>query len=289
MATANRSMAQLWIKRQAEYKVFIAELQEKEKTILASLENLSLQNAAIKKMELSFISMDLISYFILLGDLCKTFTKVKSDLYLNEARKSVYKALIYLEDVVSPFIDVPFSEYEEKLKLIANFPDLERMKLTNRLGLCIDMVIEALGENSKWKWSYTEMRGRFTIILKNFIDLRKYVAEMDPRSVGYEERIFMMEKVKRMLNEVADAYRQKYELTTQRVDDIKVALQFLGALKRLHGYLGENEEAEDIKKKYEVWKTKMEADSRKSEQKDKKSQGNTGAASPPPKKGFFSF
>ena len=280
-------MALLWVKRQNEYKLIISELLSKEKEILSTLDNLPLQHTLIKKLELLSLSMDIISYYVLLSELSKVFTKVRSELYLNEARKYVFKALIYTEEVVTSYIDVPFSDYEERLKLIANFPDAQRLLLMNKLGYTIQSVIDALGDNSKWKWSYPEWKGRYAVVLKNFIDLKKYVAEFDPRSVGYQERFLMMRRAKSSLNEVADAYRQKYELTSQRIDDIKLALAYLGALKRIHGYLGENEDVEAVKKKYEVWKAKMEDDQRKQEihQNNAKNKENL----MPKKKGFFGF
>lgn len=284
----SRSMALLWVRRQNDYKEIINGLISKEKDILATLANLPVQHTFIKKLELLSLCMDIISYYVLLSDLSKVFTKVKSELYLNEARKYVFKALIYTEEVVSAYIDVPFSEYEERLKVIANFPDEQRLILMNKLGYSIDSVIDALGENSKWKWSYPEWKGRYAVVLKNFIDLKKYVAEFDPRSVGYQERFLMMRRAKSSLSEVADAYRQKYELTSQRIDDIKLALQYLGALKRIHAYLGENEDVEAVKKKYEVWKAKMEDDLRKQEHHQNAAKNNKDAANTK-KKGFFGF
>ena len=37
---------------------------------------------------------------------------VNNENYLNEGRKRTYKAIIYIEQVVSSRIDVPFSDYE---------------------------------------------------------------------------------------------------------------------------------------------------------------------------------
>ena len=32
---------------------------------------------------------------------------------LNDARKCLYKSIIYLEDIVSNYVDCPFSDYED--------------------------------------------------------------------------------------------------------------------------------------------------------------------------------
>jgi hypothetical protein len=62
----------------------------------------------------------------------------------------------------------------------------------------------------------------------------------------------------------ATRYREKYELSTFRIDDFKLAINYLSALRRLHIYLGENNDAETVKKNIEIWKIKMEKDSTKS-------------------------
>ena len=62
-----------------------------------------------------------------------------------------------------------------------------------------------------------------------------------------------MQLVKKLLQQSADRYREKYELSTMRLDDIKKAILFLAAMKRLHALLGEVEEAEVVKKKMLTW------------------------------------
>ncbi|MFP4210531.1 MAG: hypothetical protein ACLFR8_04765, partial [Alkalispirochaeta sp.] len=44
------------------------------------------------------------------------------------------------------------------------------------------------------------------------------------------------------------------------IDDFKRAIAFLAALKRIYTILGEVEKAEDIKRKMDVWKSKMDSD-----------------------------
>jgi hypothetical protein len=51
-----------------------------------------------------------------------------------------------------------------------------------------------------------------------------------------------------------------------RLDDFKQAILLLAGLRRLHVLLGEQEPAEVIKRKIDVWKAKMEDDQRKREQ-----------------------
>ena len=79
----------------------------------------------------------------------------------------------------------------------------------------------------------------------------------------------MIELVKQLLQKAADKYREKYELSTRRIDDMKLAINYLKALKRLYITLNEKQNLEIIKKKIEVWNTKMEADLKKKEEEQK--------------------
>ena len=93
---------------------------------------------------------------------------------------------------------------------------------------------------------------------------------MDPRSEGYSARIALLALARDLLQQSADRYREKYELSTHRIDDIKAAINYLSAVRRLHIVLGESDQAEVVKKKAEIWRTKMENDLKKAEEKPKR-------------------
>ena len=221
------------------------------------------------RLALAQDSVDLVSYYILMNALSVALLGVKSESLLNEARKRVYKAIIYAEEAVSPLIDVPFSEYEEGVAALEAVDDQARFGFLRKLGFSIDAIQDGFGANSKWKWSFVEIEGRYAGIVKNLIDLKTFVARMDPRVEGYEERNGHMTLCKELLQKAADRYREKYELSTLRFDDMKLAISYLAALKRLHAIIGEAEDGDVVAKKINIWKTKMEADERKSKDQAK--------------------
>ncbi|MCK4543121.1 MAG: hypothetical protein KAU17_12875 [Spirochaetales bacterium] len=248
-----------------EYKITIDQIHKREKNILQVIKT-DEKGASYKKATLADESMNLVSYYILMNSLSLSLLGVKNDAFLNDARKACYKAIIYLEDVVSSYIDVPFSDYEEKLATLEALTDEARFALISKLGFSIQSVVEGFGENSKWKWSFVEIEGRFATVCKNIMDLRNLLAGMDPRSPGYEARLRHLQLTKKLLQQSADRYREKYELSTLRIDDFKLAISYLAALRRIEILIGEAADAEIIKKKMDIWRTKMEADSKKKEQ-----------------------
>ncbi len=101
---------------------------------------------------------------------------------------------------------------------------------------------------------------------KNLLNLKTLIAGMDPRVEGYSARLAHLALAQELLQQAADRYREKYELSTLRIDDIKAGINFLAALRRLHVVLGEVEQAEVVKKKAEIWQAKMENDLKKADQ-----------------------
>ena len=266
MAKVSNEAKQRYLEKIKEYKSAIEEIRKKEKQDLETIAGES-NGVEYKKLSLADEVLNLVSYYLLMNSLSLTVLGVKNEAFLNDARKALYKGIIYLEEVVSAYIDAPFSDYEEKLSKIEKLTVDKRYFLLRKLGFAIHSVIDGFGDNSKWKWSFVELEGRFATVSKNFLDLRNLLAGLDPRVEGYESRLSHLVLVKRLMQEAADKYRQKYELSTSRIDDFKTAIDYLAGLRRLHIVMGEADDSEASKKKIEIRRTKMEADSKRSEQK----------------------
>ncbi|MEW5818521.1 MAG: hypothetical protein AB1798_24410 [Spirochaetota bacterium] len=249
-----------------EYKTAIEEMQRWEKSLLNVIQS-DETGAEYKRLILADEVLNRVSYYLLMNSLSVFLLGVKNETYLNDARKDCYKSIIYLEEVGSPYIDVPFSDYEEKLGKISDFSDEKRYALLQKLGFSIQSLIDGFGDNSKWKWSFVEIEGRYATLTKNLLNLKTLIAGMDPRVPGYEARLSHLQIAKKSLQQAADRYRQKYELSTLRLDDFKLAISYLSAFRRLLVLLGETAESEVVKKKIEVWKAKMEDDLQKMEKK----------------------
>lgn len=185
----------------------------------------------------------------------------KNETLLNDTRKAVYKVIITLEDIVSNFIDVPFSDYEDKVRKIEHVPQKHRYYLIRKLGLIIELLIRAYGDNTKWKWTFVEIQGRFATVAKNILDLKDSTAVgFDPRSPDYESTMFHLKMVKKLLLQAADKYRARYEMATSSIEDFRLAIQYLSAARRIHLLLNERTDAEDVKRQIDIWTDKMEKD-----------------------------
>ncbi len=252
-----------------DYKNAIEAILAKEKTMKEVIAR-GEAGANYKRLALADENLNIVANYLLMSSLSLSFLGVKNEAYLNEARKCVYKAIIYVEEIVSALIDAPFSDYEEGLETISAYSDENRYAFVRKLGFTIDSLEEGYGDNSKWKWSFVETEGRFATICKNLLNLKTFVSGMDPRSEGYVPRMAHLSLAKELLQQAADRYREKYELSTLRIDDIKLGINYLAAARRLHVVLGEADQADMVKKKMEIWRTKMENDIKKAEEKPKR-------------------
>ena len=244
------------------YKSEIEKILQREKSILATIAQ-SETPQPFKYITLADDCLNLAAHYLLLNRISISILGIKNEAFLNDSRKSCYESIIYLEKITTDQIDVPFSELDESWKALEGLRDLKRYELMCKLGFTIESVMEGFGENTKWKWSFVDLNGRYAAAVKNIINFRTLVAGLDPRVQDYQIRQRMMNKVKELLNKSADDFRLKYELSTHRIDDFKSAILFLSALRRIHTVLGEANQVEEIKKKIILWKQKMETDALK--------------------------
>ena len=264
MAKVSEEARTRYFEKIREYKNQIEHALGEERSIQSDISSDG-EQAPYKKIDMALANLSIVSNFLIMNQLSLDLLGIKNENFLNDARKACYKIVIYLEDVFSDYLDVPFSEYSERLEAVQEYPELTRFQMLRKLGFSVQMVKDGFGENSKWKWSIIELEGRVATLSKNIIDLKKFVAGMDPRSEGFRERVEHFRMTCRLLQGAGDSYRMKYELSTNRMDDFKKAINYLAALKRFLTLTNQKREIEELKKKIDIWKHKMEADAKQTE------------------------
>jgi hypothetical protein len=268
MAKVSDAERHTYFEKTKKYRIAANALLSREKNILAGIKE-NPPDAALKHFGLANEMLDLASHYIIINGVSQSMLQVKNEDALNDARKTLYKSVIYLEELVSPLLDVSFSEYEEQLTALESVSAAERYLLVRKTGLAIQLLEAAYGYNTKWKWAFVELEGRYVTTAKNIIDLRNAVANTDPRSADYEPTVYHLRLIKKLLMQAADRYREKYELSTNRIDDFKQGIAFLSALRRIHTVLGERDDAETIRKKLDIWSAKLETDLKKQSENHK--------------------
>jgi hypothetical protein len=245
------------------FQTIVKELLQKERDILKASRN-DPDNAADKLFGLSNEMLNLASYYFVFNNLSLTILKIRNEDALNEARKTIYKAIIYLENIVTGKVNAPYSDYEYHVKeLVAVVDEQRRFEMVKKMGFTISLLKDAYGNHSKWKWSFVELEGRFAAVAKNMLELSGIVANLDPLAPGYAPTIRHLNIVKRLFTDASTQYRDRYSLSTQRFEDLQSAQTFLESLRYLHTMLGEQTETENIKKQCEVIQQKIDSELKK--------------------------
>jgi len=265
MAKVSEKARAIYLSKIKDYKKSIQEIQLSEKELQLQLRK-NEAKANYIRLKLSDMTLNIVSYYTVMNSLSVSMLGVKNESFLNDARKSCYKAIIILEEIFTSYIDVPYHDYEDRVKTIQAFPELDRFKMIRKLGFSIMQIKDGFGENSKWKWSFVELQARMATLSRNCINMKRFVTGMDPHEDGYSHRVHYYRLMKGLLQEAAENYRRKYELSTRRIDDFKKAIDYLGGLRRLSVLMNEPGEAEALKKKIDVWRHKMNTDHKKQEQ-----------------------
>jgi hypothetical protein len=252
-----------YLERAGSFRQAIDGLLKKEKETLPLIraEN---EGSSMTRVALAEDMLNLASNYIIMSGVSDAVLGIRNEEALNNARKSIYKCVIYLEGALGNYVDAPFSDYEDKLERIAPLDAAGRLLLVCKLGLAIQLLQDAYGDNSKWKWSFVELEGRFAAVAKNILDLRKAAANTDPHSPDYEPTVRLVRMIKKLLSQAADRYRERYELSTRSLVDLGIGILFLSALRRMQNLLGNRHEVELTKKKIDVWEARLFADSKKS-------------------------
>jgi hypothetical protein len=268
LAISQKDRQKKFLETTAPYREMINEIIRKETTLSNDVSGDRKETARIR-LKLAEEMFNLASCYIVE---CKIFLrffgKHDADL-LDKARKALFKGVNYIEDIVSPWIDVPFSEYEGKLAMLSGISGEKRYLIIRKMGLVLDLLKDVFGDSSKWKWSFVTLEGRIAVAAKNMLNMKNMVANLDLQSEEREVTIFHLRRVKKLLAQAAEHYRGKYELASRNTEDFQRAINFLDALRRLHILLNERSEADDIKKTVEVWTNKMNDDLRKRKENSK--------------------
>ena len=267
MAKITAESREAFTQKSAKYKELIKGVFAKEKEINAELQKDKTDEAA-KTLQLAEQMLYAVTLYMAINNLSVEMLGVKNEENLNEGRKTIYKAIIYLEKLVTDIIDTTADDLKDRWAKLEGIPIDRRYYLSRKLGLAIELIMDAYGDNTKWKWSFVELQGRFITVAKNMLDMTEASKDyFDGRAENHDVSVYYMRMLKTRLLKSAEGYRDRYELSTRRADDMRGGIQYLLAYRRLLIILGDANEAEEVKKKAQVWKDKMEADIKKEKQK----------------------
>lgn len=226
--------------------------------------------AAYKDVEILLEHLKIIMLRISMNDASLEMLESKSEKELNEARKTYYKALQIMENIVGNDIDRSLKDNAEHLAKIDRINPLQSLRIVQRLNTVLSILIDRLGTGSKWKWSFVDLFARVAVVTRNMINFSETQKYRDPRTEFYRERQELLAICKNDLKDAALQYRTKYEQSTKATGDILKSIELLTALRKIHALFGEAEEAKKIKTTIDALQQKISEMEKEEDQKKKK-------------------
>ncbi len=262
MSTVSELSRKQTAEKQKEYADVLVELNNEALELEKEIEK-SEDKEYIKRVKLAFISLKQASYNYAINAVSNALISVKVEAALNNARKFIIKTIAVLESVYGDSRHesdglTHNSEIHEELE--ESFNDKWRYKFICTLGYMIDYLKYFYGDNSKWKWNFVEIDGRFALLTKNMLNFKSYIKLLDPTYDGYAERSKHMNLVKRLLDKSSKEYRERYELKDKNPDDMYFAITLSEALQNICGSLGEKEKYTEQKRICDLWTKKLYGD-----------------------------
>ena len=203
---------------------------------------------------------------ICINDLSNHTLGLKSETYLNLARKEVYSVISTMERVVGADYENGLDENREQLDAIPEFAPDQRLNFIRGFRKTVNDIIEAFGSNSKWKWSWPEIHFKLAVLAKNLFDFRAYEKERDLDSPYYYVRMDHFNLIIELSNHAAQEYRSKFDLSTSDVNDLKKCIALLEMNRKIFQITGNNDDMVKTKTLIESMSAKVSS----LENKDKK-------------------
>jgi hypothetical protein len=212
----------------------------------------------------------IIKVYLKMNDISNDMLGQKNETYLNNARKEVYKVIQLAEEIVGNDLDRSLKENEEYLLKIEKINSAQILNLLTLMQDVIARLIKGFGEGSKWKWSFVDIQGRMSIVIRNFINFSALQKTRDPRMQFFKERRDLLKLCKSNLNNAAQQFRTRYEVSTNVPADMIKSIELLSALRKINILSGEPDEAAKLKNTIDALRERLESDEKKKDKKKKK-------------------
>ena len=185
---------------------------------------------------------------------------IKNIAFLDLAKKTISAMFTELSVIVPFTTGSSLDGNRENLNKILKFNARQRLYLHKYCKYYVEQLIEAYGDNTKWKWSFPEFRAKVAILGKNIFDFREYQRTRDPRMEFYYDLQEHVKLIKEDLFYAATEYANKYRISTKSTNDMNYAIALLDDLRRICSIVGDDELLKKSKAGIDSYKATLEAE-----------------------------
>lgn len=156
---------------------------------------------------------------VLASHLAEKIQGASNTTYLNQARQELSNCISGLNKIFGEQLNSPLTEQQELLENLQNIRPSHKLHLLKEMSMAIERVKKALGESSKWRWSFPDIHYRFITFAKNWFDFKLLQRIKDMNDENYQ---VLQDYLKLLMEEAQNAaqeFRSRHELSTQEVED----------------------------------------------------------------------
>jgi hypothetical protein len=254
-----------------EFKNYIEELKKETNLIKAQMKK-SKELEPYYQIALVLSSIRLMNTCVQINKLSSNIMNLKSELYLNIARKEVYSVLSSMEKVFGKDYENGLDENRDLLNQITEFNPKQRLNFLKAFRQVIYDIIEAYeaGAGSKWKWSFPDIHFQLAVLSKNMMDFRVLDSDNDLDNPFYYVRREHYDLIIELSNKAAQEFRAKFEFSTKDVGDLRKSVATLEMIRQIYQLTGRVEDLARTKNIIESQNAKiisMEEDKTKKKKK----------------------
>ncbi len=212
------------------------------------------------------INLALTSYYLAMNEVYNLVFNTSNETLVKMARRSLVNALHWLEKMFSTNREFSYEDDDIRLVALEEIPEFKRYELMRTAGFYLGYLESFFSSNSKWYWSFLDISVKFALIFKNTFDFRGLIKATDIREARGAERKAVLSILKQSFEDVANAFKLKYE-TFRMEADMRQAVNALEILAKIALFMREPHEAEVQKRKIELWQGKLISDVKNSAKK----------------------
>jgi len=193
---------------------------------------------------LVLISIRLMNTCVLINRLSTNILNLKSEIYLNIARKEIYSVLSTMEKLFGKDFESGLDDNRALLDQVPEFNPKQRLNFLKAFRQIIYDIIEAYeaGPGSKWKWSFPDIHFQLAVLAKNMLDFRAYERESDLENPYYYVRREHYDLIIELANKAAQEFRAKFEFSTKDVADLRKSVITLEMIRQIFQLTGRIED-----------------------------------------------
>ncbi|MDX1959431.1 MAG: hypothetical protein SFU98_12710 [Leptospiraceae bacterium] len=222
-----------------DFKNYIEELKKETNFIKAQMKK-SKDLEPYYQIALVLSSIRLMNTCVLINRLSSNIMNLKSELYLNIARKEIYSVLSSMEKVFGKNFEDGLDDNRELLEKVTLFNPKQRLNFLLAFRQTIYEIIEAYeaGAGSKWKWSFPDIHFQLAVLAKNMMDFRALERESDLENPYYYVRREHYDLIIELANKAAQEFRAKFEFSTKDVSDLRKSVNTLEMIRQIYQLTG---------------------------------------------------